>query len=234
MITAIIISGGNGSRTGQAVPKQYLTVNDIPVIAYTMINVQKVSEIDKIVVVAAKGWESFVYAYARQFGITKLSDVVLAGETRNESIYNGLCHAKEDGETDIICLVDANRPMIPQEVFKEAISYIDSCDIVMAADPCYDSMFLSTDGKQAVANLDRSQIYKGTTPECGLLDTMLELYEDEAARKTTQLNTSGLAIANGKQVVLSKGHPKCFKITTADDFEIFKALLSSEQLPNLM
>ena len=234
MITAIILSGGYGGRTGQAVPKQYLTVNDIPVIAYTMMNVQRVDEIDRIIVVADKGWESFIYAYAKQFGVTKLHGVIFGGETRNESIYNGLCYAKGDGETEKICLVDANRPMIPKEIFTEAISHIDSCDIVLPADPCYDSMFLSFDGERVAEHLDRSQIYKGATPECGRLDTMLELYEDETARKSTQLSTSGLAIARGKHVLLSKSHIKCFKITTVDDFELFKAFLSNEHPINLI
>ncbi len=234
MVTAIVISGGSGTRTGQAIPKQYLTVNDIPVIAYTLTNLQKVEEIDKIIVVVAKGWESFVYAYAVQFGITKCKEVVFGGVTRNESIYNGLCALKDDGETEKVCLVDANRPMIPQEVFSGAISLIDQCDVVLTADPCYDSMFYSPDGECATQNVERKNLFKGQTPECARLDTMLELYADESSRLDNSLSTSALAIKKGKRVLLAKGHIKCFKITTVDDFTLFKAFLSAESSKNLI
>ena len=234
MVTAIVISGGSGSRTGQAIPKQYLTVNDIPVIAYTLMNIQKAKEIDKIVVVVAKGWESFVYAYAEQFGVTKCKNVVFGGSTRNESIYNGLCAVKEDGETEKICIVDANRPLIPQEVFTRAISLIDNCDVVLTAQPCYDSMFYSLDGEYANQNIERSMIFKGQTPECARLCTMLELYSEESARQDTTLSTSGLAIEKGMRVLMARGHVKCFKITTVDDFVLFKAYLTAENTPNLI
>ena len=234
MITAIVISGGIGSRAGQAIPKQYLTVNDIPVIAYTLMNLQKCQEIDKIIVVVAKGWESFVYAYASQFGVTKCKEVVFGGATRNESIYNGLCALKDDGETDKICLVDANRPMIPQEVFSGAINLIDKCDVVLTAEPCYDSMFYSPDGECATQNVERRNLFKGQTPECARLSTMLELYEDESARLDNSMCTSALAIEKGKRILLAKGHIKCFKITTADDFVLFKAFLATEPAANLI
>ena len=197
-------------------------------------NLQKVSEVGKIVAVAADGWENFIYAYAKQFGVTKLEKVVLGGTTRNESIYNGLHSVKEDGETQKVCIVDANRPMIPCEVFTEAIGLIDSCDVVLTAEPCYDSMFRSEDGTHVTEHVERSKLFKGVAPECGALDTMLELYEDEMARKNPQLSTSGLAVAAGKRVRLSNGHIKCFKITTADDFELFKAYLTADSINNLI
>ncbi|MBE6926302.1 MAG: 2-C-methyl-D-erythritol 4-phosphate cytidylyltransferase [Ruminococcaceae bacterium] len=234
MVTAIVVSGGNGSRTGQAVPKQYLTVNDIPVIAYTLMNLQKVSEIDKIIVVAAEGWENFIYAYAAQFGVSKLSNVVIGGVTRNESIYNGLRSLKNDGETQIVCIVDANRPMIPRAVFTENIALLNDCDIAMAAEPCYDSMFFSEEGECADAHIERSKLFRGLTPESARLDTLLEIYEEESARLDTKLSTSGLGIAKGKSVRLSKGSIKCFKITTVDDFELFKAYLAADKIQNLI
>lgn len=234
MVTAIVISGGVGSRTGQAIPKQYLTVNDIPVIAYTLMSLQKVQEIGKIIVVVAKGWESFVCAYATQFGITKCKEVVFGGATRNESIYNGLCALKDDGETEKVCIVDANRPLIPQEVFEEAIGLIEDCDVVLTGEPCYDSMFYSTDGECATQNIERSKLFKGQAPECARLGTMLELYADESSRQDNLLSTSGLAVAQGMRVLIAKGHIKCFKITTVDDFALFKAYLAAEPTANLI
>ena len=234
MITAIIIAGGNGSRTGQAVPKQFLTVYDIPIIAYTMMNVQKVGRIDRIVVIGPAGWETFITTYANQFNITKLEAVVPGGETRNESIYNGLHFLEAKNYDGKVCLIDANRPMIPESVFLDVISLADKCDCAVAAEPCHDSMFVSHDGSTIQENIDRSKLFRGSAPECASLQTFLELYSDISAIRNPSLSTTGLAIATGKHVMMAKANIKCFKITTADDFELFKALLKAEPLANIV
>lgn len=234
MVSAIIMAGGGGTRSGQSVPKQFLTVNDIPVIVYTMLNLQNVPEIDKMVVVSPAGWENFISTYAEQFRITKLEKVVLGGETRNASIYSGLCALKEDGQTEKVCLIDANRPLTPKSVIQSVIALVDECDCALAAEPCHDSMFLSNDGACVAGNISREQMYKGQTPECAKLDTLLELYESEEAIRDASLSTTGLAVAKGKKVLMAKGHIKSFKITTVDDFDLFKAFLSQDPLNNLV
>jgi 2-C-methyl-D-erythritol 4-phosphate cytidylyltransferase len=124
--------------------------------------------------------------------------------------------------------------MIPQWVFAENISMADSCDIAVAAESCYDSMFFSEEGEYADKHIERSKLFKGLAPECASLNTLLKIYEDEASRLDTKLSTSGLAIGKGMHVRLTKGHIKCFKITTADDFELFKAYLAAETIQNLI
>lgn len=233
MITAIIIAGGSGTRAGQAVPKQFLTVYDIPIIAYTMMNVQNVEAIDRIIVVGPAGWETFITTYANQFNITKLESVVPGGTTRNESIFNGLRFLQTNSNDGKVCLVDANRPMIPKSVFLDVINLADKCDCAVAAEPCHDSMFVSHDGSSIQENIERSILFRGSAPECASLHTFLELYADPSAIRNTNLSTTGLATAKGKNVMMAKANIKCFKITTADDFELFKALLKAEPLANI-
>ena len=233
MTSAIIMAGGGGARSGQSVPKQFLTVNDVPVIVYTMMNLQSIAMIDKMIVVGPAGWENFIWTYAQQFGITKLEKVITGGETRNQSIYNGLCFLKEDGKTDKVCLADANRPLVPQKIFEDVITLADQCDLALATEPCYDSMFVSEDGMTLEQNARRDNLVRGYTPECAKLSSLLELYEDAKILKDPSLSTTGLAVEKGKKVISVRGHIKCFKITTADDFELFKALLSQEPMHNL-
>ena len=81
MNIAIIIAGGSGKRTGQDVPKQFLTVNDKPIIVYTLENFQNNPLIDGIVAVCIDGWQHVLEAYTRQFCITKLIGIVTGGES---------------------------------------------------------------------------------------------------------------------------------------------------------
>lgn len=234
MVTAIIMAGGGGTRAAQFVPKQFLTVNDTPVIVHTMKNIQSIAEIENIVVVGPADWEGFIYSYAKQFGISKLKKVVTGGETRHDSIYNGLRFLEGDQETEKVCLIDANRPLIPPRVIKDVIKLADECDCAMVLEPCYDSMFLSGDGVEVSDNIKRTTLFKQAGPECARLDTLLALYRDINTENANELSTAGLAVSCGKKVLAAKGHIKCFKITTADDFDLFKAFLDAEARSNII
>ena len=101
---ALIIAGGVGSRMHQDIPKQFLNVNDKPIIIYTLEAFQKHPNIDAIEVVCLKGWRDILCAYAKQFGITKLENVVTGGETGLKSIRKGLYDIAKryQGEDDIV------------------------------------------------------------------------------------------------------------------------------------
>ena len=81
MNIALIIAGGSGSRMGQAIPKQFINVYDKPILIYTLEGFEKHPQIDEIGVVCIKGWEQALWAYAKQFNITKLKWIVEGGNS---------------------------------------------------------------------------------------------------------------------------------------------------------
>lgn len=86
----LIIAGGVGARMGQDIPKQFINVYDKPVIVYTLEAFQKHPSIDAIEVVCLDGWHDVLWAYAKQFGIAKLENIVSGGKNGQDSIRNGL------------------------------------------------------------------------------------------------------------------------------------------------
>lgn len=119
---AILTAGGTGTRTHQDLPKQFLTVENKPIIIYTLEAFQQHPSIDEIYVSCLEGWSAVLEAYAKQFNITKLKRIVTGGATGQESIYNGLKAIKEDNTStkDIVVVVhDGNRPMLPQDVITD-------------------------------------------------------------------------------------------------------------------
>ena len=84
----LLIAGGSGNRMHQDIPKQFITVHERPVIVYTLEAFQNHPEIDAIAVVCIEGWEQVLWAYAKQFNITKLKTVVPGGKTGQESILS--------------------------------------------------------------------------------------------------------------------------------------------------
>jgi 2-C-methyl-D-erythritol 4-phosphate cytidylyltransferase len=77
-------------------------------------------------------------------------------------------------------------------------------------------------------------LYKGFGPECAKLSTLLEIHTSPCAKNAIDTTTTGLAINIGKKVLAVRGNNRCFKITTAEDFELFKMYLSAEPLNNII
>ena len=96
MNVAVLTAGGIGSRAHQDLPKQFLTVENKPILIYTLEAFQQHPSIDEIYISCLEGWETVLEAYAKQFNITKLKRIVTGGATGQESIYNGLKAIKED------------------------------------------------------------------------------------------------------------------------------------------
>ena len=100
MNIALITAGGTGTRMNNNIPKQFLNIEDKPLIIYTLEKFQTHPSIDAICVTCLKGWQEILKAYALQFNITKLKWIVTGGATGQESIHNGLMTvAKECSES---------------------------------------------------------------------------------------------------------------------------------------
>ena len=123
MNIALIIAGGKGVRMQQEVPKQFLTVNEKPVIAYTLEAFQRHADIDAIAVVCIAGWENILCAYAREYGITKLKHIIPGGDCGQASIRNGVFELEKHYSRDDLVLVhDAIRPMVSAEIISDCIA----------------------------------------------------------------------------------------------------------------
>lgn len=119
---ALLIAGGSGNRMGQSIPKQFLTVNERPVIVYTLEAFQKHPEIDEIAVVCIEGWQAVLQAYANQFNITKLKYIVPGGKNGQDSIRNGVYELeKHHNADDIVLIHDAIRPMVSADIISDCI-----------------------------------------------------------------------------------------------------------------
>ena len=108
---ALVIAGGSGNRMHQDIPKQFLTVNERPVIVYTLEVFEKHPEIDAIAVVCIEGWGQVLWAYARQFNITKLQYVIAGGKNGQDSIRNGVYELEKYFFTETIVLFKSSKYM---------------------------------------------------------------------------------------------------------------------------
>lgn len=228
---ALIIAGGVGSRMQQAIPKQFMTVYDKPIIAYTMEKFEKHPSIDAIAVVCLKGWENILESYAKQYNITKLKYIAPAGEVGQESIKNGLLELQKHCNGDDIVLVhDGNRPMLSKDIISDCIAVTKQKGNAITCIPCQEAMLETADGETSLNSVPRETLKRTQTPHGFRLKDLLAAHEEAKKLGITSSTAScTLMIELGKQVNFSAGSEKNIKLTTQDDIDIFKALLKGDE-----
>ena len=231
MNIALLIAGGSGQRMNQDIPKQFINVNDKPVIVYTLEVFQRHPNIDAIGVVCLEGWHEILNAYAKQFNITKLRWIIDGGKNGQESIKNGVYKLKEDCSLDDMILIhDAIRPMVSQEIISDCITKCRKNGSAVTVIPCAEAMLLSEDKVSSNQTILRDRLARTQTPQAFFLKKLIWAHEEAAKRGIeNSIATCTLMIELGEKVCFSTGSEKNIKLTTTDDIEIFKALLVSKK-----
>lgn len=231
MVSVIITAAGVGSRMHLDVPKQFLNVDNKPLIIYTLEAFQTHPSIDAIVVVTLPAWSAMVEAYAKQYGITKLKAIVPGGETGQESIHNGLVKVAEySGPEDIVMIHDGNRCLVSHDIISSSLAVFGEKGSAVAAIPCVEAVFRSSDdGASSTTSIPREQLFRTQTPHTYTVEKLMWAHEEAAKRgiKSTAASCT-LMWELGETVYFSKGSEENLKITTMEDLEIFEALIHAK------
>lgn len=228
---ALIIAGGSGQRMHQDIPKQFITVNEKPVIVYTLEAFQNHPEIDAIAVVCIAGWENVLSAYAKQFNITKLQYIIPGGENGQSSIRNGIFELEKHFDSDDIVLIhDAIRPMVSADIISDCIVKTRQFGNAITVISCAEAMMETSDGVVSTGSYPRENLKRTQTPQGFKLGEICQLHRDALkAGITNSVASCTLMIEMGKQVYFSHGSEKNIKLTTVEDIDIFKALLQAKR-----
>lgn len=227
MNTAIILAGGVGTRMGLDCPKQFLPVEDKPIIAYCFDIFQKHAEIDNLVVVVSEEWQSFVEESAAKYGVDKIRGYAPAGKTRQHSIYNGLkCIAATCPGTDIVIVHDAARPLVSDEIISACIQGATEYDGAMPVISVKDTVYQSKDGKTIDCLLTRSELFAGQAPESFRFQKYYQIHNEVTdAEIGATAGSSEIAYRHGMEIRMVKGSERNLKITTIEDLETFETIL---------
>ena len=232
MNVALLTAAGSGTRMHQDIPKQFLHVDNKPVIIHTMEAFQRHPSIDAIIVVTIDSWSEVVWAYAKQFNIDKLKWVVPGGSTGQESIHNGLVTLANAGiEEEIVVMIhDGNRPLVTSEIISDSLATFKKYGSAVAVIPCTEVVFESEDGFSSCVSTEREKLFRTQTPHTYRLNELLAAHK-EAAEKGIEGTAASCMLMKelGKMTYFSKGSEVNFKLTTLEDLSLFKALLTTKQ-----
>lgn len=230
-VIALLIAGGVGSRMHQDIPKQFLTVNEKPVIIYTLEAFQNHPEVDAIAVVCIKGWENMLCAYAKQFNITKFKYIAPGGKNGQDSIRNGLFELEKHYSTDDIVLIhDAIRPLVTADIISDCIAKTRQFGNAVTAIPCAEAMLETENGIVSTESYPRDHLRRTQTPQGFTIGRICNLHRRALeAGITNSVASCTLMIEMGEQVHFCAGSEKNIKLTTVEDIDIFKALLAARR-----
>lgn len=228
MNVALLTAAGSGTRMQLNIPKQFIHVDDKPVIIYTMEAFQNHPSIDSIIVVTIDSWSDVLWAYAKQFGITKLKWVVPGGNSGQESIRKGLDVLKQElSDDDVVLIHDGNRPLVSSQIISDSLATFSKYGSAVAAIPCTEVVFESDDGLTSMVSTERERLLRTQTPHTYRLGELYGAHlEAEKLGLTNTAASCMLMKELGRLTYFSKGSEENLKITTPEDLKIFKALLS--------
>ena len=229
---ALVIAGGVGARMNQDIPKQFINVYDKPVIIYTLEAFQKHPSIDTIEVVCLDGWHDILRAYCKQFNITKLENIVSGGKNGQDSIRNGLYDiaSRHHDDDDIVLIHDAIRPMLSPDIISENIRVCREYGNAITVVPCTAAMLKTTDSFTSEEQVKRDNLKATQTPQTFFLKEIVQVHKEALkAGITNSVASCTLYIEMGKKLYMTPGSEKNVKITTAEDIEIFMALLHARK-----
>lgn len=235
MNIAVIIAGGSGHRMGQDIPKQFINVYDKPVLIYTLEGFQRHPMVDAIEVVCIDGWENVVWAYAKQFGITKLKWITQGGNSGQESIRNGVYNLEDKcaGE-DVVIIHDGIRPLVDETVLTDVICKAQKLGNAVTSMPYNEQIFVISEDDETTTTqfIPRETLRRVSTPQAYRFDLLDEKYH-EAFEKGIGIYgshyTNTMMVELGVRLHFAAGSDKNIKLTTKDDLEMFKGYLARDK-----
>ncbi len=223
---AIIPAGGKGVRSGAAAPKQYLKFFGKELIVYTLEVFQQNNYIDEIIIAAESNFLEFLEKLKNEYKLTKISKIVNGGEERQDSVYNAL-KSSEAKKNDLIAVHDAARPLLPQDVLTNAIETAKQMGNALVCLKAKDTLIKGN--KVVESYLDRDEVYYVQTPQIFPYHILMKAMKNAYENNFIGTDESMLVRRIGEKVNIVDGSVFNFKITTAEDIEMFERAALAKQ-----
>ncbi|MDO5559610.1 MAG: 2-C-methyl-D-erythritol 4-phosphate cytidylyltransferase [Oscillospiraceae bacterium] len=223
--SAIIVCAGNSSRMN-GINKQFADLGGRPVVAHSLLAFEQCSEISEIIVVTKDEFFSRISQIAKEYNISKLAHIISGGETRQESVINGLKHVSE--ENKMIAVHDGARPLVRCSDIRRVIADARIFGGATLGVPVKDTIKTVSDGL-ITDTPPRSSLYITQTPQVFRKSSYLRGVEFALRNGLDFTDDCQLAESIGIKVCMTTGHYSNIKITTPEDIAVAGLLLEEEK-----
>lgn len=229
MNIGLILAGGTGTRMGESIPKQFLVIQDKPILAYVLETFQNNKNIDAIEVVCHKDWMDEVKKISSDYGISKLQWLVTGGATFQESTMNGVFNLKDKiAPSDIVVISFGVSPMTTADIIDDSIRVCKEHGNAIASEDMVLCTCIKDDEYSTTQSLLRETIKGFSNPWTFRFGELCQAYEtalQQGILNTLEPHTTSLYLALGKRLWFSKSKSTNIKMTTREDLDLFEGYL---------
>lgn len=223
--TAIVLAAGKGSRMKAGINKQFLELEDKPVIAHTLEVFNQCDEIEELIVVTApEELDYFSENIIQKYHFNKIKKLVAGGAERQESAYRGIKAASEQSE--ILLIHDGARPFVSRQTILDCIREARHYGAASAGMPSKDTIKLLDEEGFVKVTPPRSCVWLTQTPQAFQRDILLRAHEEALARNAAATDDAMLAELLGYKVKMVEAAYENIKITTPEDLIIAAQLIN--------
>lgn len=219
LVSAIIVAAGKGERVKTPVPKQFLEVDGIPIISFSLSYLENAGIVDEIIIVTLLEWMDYVKKIVLNGKFGKVSEVVEGGERRQDSFKSGLAIAK--GE--IVIDHDAARPFPGVLNIDEMVEKCREVGAIIPVIPVNDTVKYVGEGKVR-KTLDRRGLFCVQTPQVFRRELCERAYKRAEENGFYGGDTASLLENSDIPVFTTRGSVFNIKITTGDDLALVRAI----------
>ncbi|HEX5773480.1 MAG TPA: 2-C-methyl-D-erythritol 4-phosphate cytidylyltransferase [Geomobilimonas sp.] len=226
-VIALIPAAGMGKRMGAPINKQYLLLNEKPIVAHTIGVFEAFPVVDDIYVISPEAEIPYCREQVvERYGFRKVRAIVAGGAERQYSVLNGLRAMDGTPDDAVILIHDGVRPFVPVPVLEKAIRVAAEHDGALVAVPAKDTVKVVVDGIIRETP-PREQLWLAQTPQAFRYGVIRAAHEIAAAEGYLGTDDAALVERLGKDVHVVMGDYRNIKITTPEDLVLAEAFIKS-------
>lgn len=231
-IAAIIPAAGLGTRMGAELPKQFLELDGVPLLVFTLRRLAACAEIDEFFI-ATRGDVAAIQDLVSRAKLGRPARVVQGGDTRHQSVANAL--GQVDASAEIVVVHDAVRPFVTREQVSRVIAEARSRGAAILGIPAIDTVkevkraSLPEDVALISATIPRERIVLAQTPQVFSCALLREAFRKAQEDEFTGSDEAALVERLGRDVFVVLGSERNLKITRPADMDLARFYLEQER-----
>ena len=237
-IYCAILAGGSVTRLNSPVPKQFLKINDVPILVRSIKAMFADSRIEELWVGANGDWYDLAENQIKEYiGGDKRLHICRGGIDREGTLTNildSIRNANDIGDDDIILIHDAVRPFATKRIINDVINEMQYCDVCNTVIPVNDTIIRSDDKKTVSGMPDRSVLFAGQSPQGFRINTLIKAFaslDAETRKKLTE--TTKVCFVQDIPIHIVTGEFFNFKITTPYDLQLAESVLKYKEISGI-
>lgn len=228
---AIVFAGGTGKRMNtRSKPKQFLELHNKPILVYTLEVFNRHSEIDGIILAMLEDWIPYSEELIERFRLDKVKAVVAGGSSALYSQRNALLKAEELFGSDAVVLIhDGVRPLLDELTISRNIACVKAHGTAITVTPAIETITIKNESGEIGQIIERSKVELARAPQSFYLSDILSAHRRAEEEGIDFIDSASMMQHYGHALFPVEGTTENIKITTPNDFYMFRALVDARE-----